>query len=219
MKEYNKVEVKDNMKVQNNSDSEEVVQVKAEKKQLQKVIDVKPKKVKRNLLSRLITGVMGPEGLPGIGAYVNEEIIKPAVKNIIYDSLTSGLSRALFNDSRPPRGGYPRGNAAYRPNTNYSGRYAGPSNEPEPKIIRTVRNVVEDYTIDDRHNASNVLVSLVEYAERYNSVSVADYYEMIGVAPKHTDNDYGWTYDTISRATVIPVRGGYMIKLPPVEVI
>lgn len=223
-RKYNEIEVKDNMKVEVDNNSEEVSTQK-ERVPLQKIVDVQPKKIKRNLFGRLITGIMGPEGLPGIGTYVNEEIIKPAVKNIIYDSITSGLSRALNMDYRHSRNSgsqYGRGPSPYKPSTNYSNRYLNSQRQEPLDERRTVRNVrygVDDYVIPDRNDAVDVIASLVEYADRYNTVSVADYYDLINVVPQFTDNNNGWTIETISQARIVPVRGGYIIKFPPVEAI
>jgi hypothetical protein len=215
--EYNKIEAKDNMKVE--AANEEVAVVE-EKARMQKLVIAQPKKVKRNLFSRLVSGVMGPEGLPGIGAYVNEEIIKPAVKNIIFDAITSGLGRALNMDYRQPRGGHPHNRTSQARHTNYSNRYV--NSQPEQKdrlVVRAASTMVDDYILEDRYEASNVLVALTEAADRYNVVSIADYYELIGVDPKHTDFNYGWSIDTITKASIMSVRGGYIIKFPPVEVI
>lgn len=222
-KKYNEIEVKDNMRVEDNN-KEEVVAPR-EKKELTSVVSVKPTKVKRNLFSRLITGVVGPDGLPGIGSYVNDEIVKPAIKNIIVDAVTSGINMVMYGEKGGPnRGGgrYSGGGRNYRPNTNYASNYRSASPDPAPSerlVTRPSRLGVEEYVIADRIDASEVLVSLTENADRYDSVSVADYYDLIGVPSLYTDNNHGWTIDTISRASIIPVRGGYVIKFPPVEVI
>lgn len=225
-KDYNKIEVKDNMKI--NEESEEEVAQK-EKKQLDKVVAAEPKKVKKSLIGRLVTGVVGPDGLPGIGSYVNEEIVKPAIKNIIVDAVTSGINMVMYGE----RGGAPRG-GGYRPNitggrgytprTNYGSNYRathshGPDVQPSERIARPAKQGVEEYIIEDRHDASQVLVTLTEQADMYDTVSVADYYDLIGVPSKYTDNNYGWTIDSMSRASIIPVRGGYIIKFPPVDII
>lgn len=217
-KKYNEIEVKDNMEV--STEVNETVAPK-EKKELERIVMAEPKKVKRTLLGRLITGVAGPEGLPGIGAYVNEEIIKPAIKNIIVDAVTSGINMVMYGE----RGGSSRQRSYnhqvrsnYRPSTNYSSNYRAA--EPERVAhVRTPRNQVEEYIIGDRLDAAHVLTSLKENADRYDSVSVADYYDLIGVPTKFTDNNYGWTFDSIVHATVVPVRNGYTIKFPPTEVI
>jgi hypothetical protein len=222
-KKYNEIEVKDNMKVDAEVDNNEEVVAAVEKKPLTKIVSVQPKKVKRGLFSRLITGLVGPDGLPSIGAYVNEEIIKPAVKNIIYDSITSGLSRALNMDYRNPRGHHGSVRRDNRPATNYSTKFA-PSvrdreREEERRVVRSPKYAVDDYVIPERQDAAHVLVSLKENADMYDVASIADYYDLIGVPTQHTDHNYGWTIDSIVHATIMPVHGGYVIKFPPVEVI
>jgi hypothetical protein len=224
-KDYNKVPVKDNMKVEQEEVEVEMDSPKEDKPKMKKVIQSQPKKVKKSLFGRLIKGIVGPEGLSGIGTQVNEEIIIPAVKNIIFDAITSGVSRALHMDYRQPRGGhvqYNRGpvNPPRTGGTNYSNRYNQQHEPEERKSSRAhVRYGVDEFVIPDRYDASHVLTSLTENADRYDVTSIADYYELIGVPTQHTDHNYGWTIDSITKATIVPVHGGYIIKFPPVEVI
>lgn len=220
-KKYNEIEAKDNMNV-----NEEVEQTEefAEKKPMESIVGKKPTKAKQSLMGRFINGLAGPEGLPGVGSYVNEEIIKPAIKNIIVDAVTSGINAVVYGDKGAPRGGgYRPGSShrgGHRPTTNYSGNYRGAPVEASERVVaRTARTGVTDYILEDRVEAAQVLTSLTEYADRYNSVSVADYYDSIGITPQFTDNNHGWTIETIVRASIVPVRGGYVIKFPPVEVL
>lgn len=221
---YNEVPVKDNMKVEVEVDVNVNEEVK-EKKNLKKLVDVQPKKVKHGLLGRLIHGVMGPEGLPSIGAYVNDEIVKPAIKNIIVDAVTSGINMVMYGEKSPSKGGTRPGygghrSTSYRPSTNYSNRYSNSRPETEERRpARPLRYGVEEYIIEERFDAAHVLTTLTENADAYDSVSVADYYDLIGVPSQYTDNTYGWTIDSITQASIVPVRGGYIIKFPAVEVI
>lgn len=223
-KKYNEIPAKNNMKI--DRDQEETTP--KEKKEMKKIVDTQPKKMKRGLLSRLAVGVLGPEGLPSIGTYVNEEIIKPAIKNIIVDAVTSGINRLIYGDSKPRTGGgynpgHYRDRAPYRPNTNYTSRYTSSNQEPREREHTPARYNsrygVEEYVIEERYDAARVLTTLTESADQYGSVSVADYYDLIGVATQYTDNTYGWTMESITQASIVPVRGGYIIKFPPVEVI
>lgn len=221
-KKYNKIEAKDNMNVKKADENLEEVAVE-EKVQVSKVVSKEPKKVKKSLAGRLVSGLVGPDGLPGIGTYVNEEIVKPAIKNIIVEAVTSGINMVMYGDKGTPRGSHvPRvgSRGVHRPHTDY--RRASTDTQPERERVpaRAARQGYTDYVIDDRTEASDVLVSLTEYADRYDTVSVADYYDMIGVPSKYTDHNYGWGIDSITRATIVPARGGgYIIKFPPVEVI
>lgn len=214
-KKYNKIESKVNPI---DKEDEDVL----EKKELTKIISAQPRPRKKGLVGRLITGIAGPEGASGIGEYVNEEIIKPAIKNIIVDAVISGITMVVYGEKGGPvRHSYNRGDrrpAPHSPNrTSYSSQYREHSEERKPQ--RSVRYGVREYEIDDRLDASHVLSTLTEHADIYNVVSVADYYDLIGVEHDFTDNNYGWTYDNIIRATVVSVRGGWIIKFPPVEVI
>lgn len=235
--DYNKIQAKNNMEVQKNADVESNPQTAEERPKLQGVVGRSPKKVKRSLLSRLITGLVGPEGASSIGGYVSQEIIKPAVKNIIVDAVTSGINMIMYGDrGMPNRGSRYYGSSDNRPRTNYSNAYSsrpGPANErsysyarepaidPKSPVImsNTARYGVEEYVIQDRYDAAHVLTTLTECADRYGIVSVADYYDLIKVTSNFTDNSYGWRHDSISAARIVPVRGGYIIKFPPVEVL
>lgn len=219
---YNRVEAKNNMDVSKGGDEE----IRSERKSLDKVVTTEPKKIKRSLVGRLISGVLGPEGLPGVGQYISEEIVVPAIKNIIVDTVTSGINMVMYGDSKggSPRnhGGSPRYtgySSSQRPTVNYSSRYT--SQKPEPLHVpnRNVVQSVEEYVIETREDAAHVLTTLTEQADMYGSVSIADYYDLIGVPSNYTDNNYGWLLEGISHSNIRPVRGGFVIKFPPVEVI
>lgn len=234
-KDYSKIEAKDNMKVTDNNGEEiDISPVKREKAAL--VLDEAPVKRKRGLMERLVVGFLGPDGLPGIGQYLNEEIIVPSIKNIIVEAVTSGINMAIFGERGRGSSGtknygqhYDPNRTVYRPETNYTApnsrtsRYTSAQPEPArrgPEVIRNLRYMVDEYPIQSHINANQVLVSLTEFADKYDYVSVADYYDMIGVGVEHTDHNYGWSIDSIHDATITPLRGGsYIINFPPVEVI
>ena len=187
----------------------------------------KVKKVKKGLLERLVVGMLGPDGIPAITNHLNQEIIFPAIKEIFVNSVTSAVNMMVYknSDHQPPRNysGNPRQH--WQSPTNYSDAYKPKSNyaspatsQPSAKARRS--NFVDAYTIDKRHEAVFILESLKEQATLYGRVSVADYYDMLGVEPTYTDNTYGWDEDDLTRfAKVIPVQGGYELKLPPVAVL
>ena len=50
-----------------------------------------------------------------------------------------------------------------------------------------------------------------ELIATYGLVSVADFYDLVGVSGNYTDNKYGWT--DIRGATTVRVGDGYMIKV------
>lgn len=70
----------------------------------------------------------------------------------------------------------------------------------------------DDIILESRGEAEDVLERMDELIATYQLVSVADFYDLVGVSGNYTDNKYGWT--DIRNASVIRVRDGYMIKLP-----
>jgi len=223
-KDYSKIEAKDNMKVEEKDSNENLP---TEREKITPVLEKKPEKRKKGLMERLVVGFLGPDGLPGIGAYLNEEIILPSIKNIIVEAVTSGINMAVFGDhSRPSSRPTVQNRTVYRPETDYASRntrtsrYTSARPEPSkrgPEMIRSVKYGVDEYPIENRMDANNVLTMLHEYADRYDYVSVADYYDLLGVKSVYTDHNFGWSYEEILKAVVTPLRGGgYIINLPPV---
>lgn len=203
------------MKVNNTTEEDSV---KTERPRPKRIVTEPLVQPKRGIFARLGRAIMGPEGGRRIGEYIREDIIVPAFKNIIADSITSGINMALFGDSKPAARGSvgPRYNNV--PKTDYRSRFVSPSRAtPEPAAYRRNSQYAEEFNIPDRGQALLILDNLRETADNYDTVPVADYYDMVGFDTKFTDHNYGWSFEAISRATVIPVRGGYMIKLPPME--
>jgi hypothetical protein len=78
---------------------------------------------------------------------------------------------------------------------------------------------VQNYVFKSRLDASKILKALDTLAERYKYISVADYYELVGIQPSYVDNAFGWSCGKIKEAFVVPRHPGHYIKLPPVEVL
>ena len=217
---YDKIEPKDNMNVTNKKE----VDTELIRPKMERIVMTDPVKPKRGLFSRLIHGAFGPDGFRKIGSYIGQDIILPAIKNIVADSITSGINMALFGENHPPRSGLGRGSdysRSYIPKTNYASRYnqSTPTSAPQPPQQTRGYNYVVEYVIEDRLKAAEILAIMKEAADKYGSVSVADYYDMIGVGTEFTDNNWGWSVDSILRTTIMPTRGGYVIKFPQLEVL
>lgn len=220
-KNYNEIQVKP-------IDVHSGEEVKDEERVKKEVVVTKvSKKIKKGLVERLVSGMIGPDGIPSITSYLNKEIVVPALKNIVYDSFTSGLDMFMFRGDSP-RNGASRNTGGYqRPpqqNTNYGAKYqpmnnhvAQPSTYAQP--IQRNHATVETYLINDRNEALMVLDNMMEQINTYGVISVADYYDMIGVDSNYTDNTYGWSGHALNRATIRPARNGFVLDLPPVQVI
>lgn len=212
--EYDKV--KTQVKVKEQGEEEEVVRVKKTK-----VTKSQPKKYKKGLVERLVVGMLGPEGIPAIGRKLNEDIIIPAVKNIVVDAFTSGINMAIFGtDERRGRGpsqGY--GGRPYSPpqKVNYANSYQSKpaaQQAPQPPVYAS-RNSVPEYVLETRGEAINALEGLRDQIADYGYASVSDYYDLIGVMSTYADESWGWT--DLSQVKILATRGGYLIKFPAME--
>lgn len=79
--------------------------------------------------------------------------------------------------------------------------------------------IVDEYILDSKETAESVLKTLNEVAEKYDNVSVGDYYDTLGMPSSFITNGYGWSVKAISKAKIKKVRGGYVIRFPRAEVI
>jgi hypothetical protein len=66
-----------------------------------------------------------------------------------------------------------------------------------------------------RVEAEEVIDRLFDVVSRYETATVADLYEMVGVTGNYTDDKWGWT--DLRGASVQRVRNGYLLDLPRPE--
>ena len=69
---------------------------------------------------------------------------------------------------------------------------------------------------DTQRDAEKVRNTLIELAEKYGSVSVAEYYDICAVTPQYiyTDTRYGWCAKEIKNSAIRCAFRGYTIDLP-----
>lgn len=233
-KEYNKV--KPNKKAVKKATEEvvvEEVEVK-ERKPMKQVTQAKRKK--KGLVERLVLGLIGPDGLPRIGRYLNHEIVIPAVKDVIVNSIAQGVQMMVYGDSQAPvrsnrrrvdysaaynrpnsRRGY-YSNARYRddlPNGPVDDRGAG--NYIKPRMSADFDS--SEIVLPSREEAMEVFARLENAAYEYGTVTLADFYDAVGINTTSSDQAWGWKYEDLHRNAQVVMAGreGYSILLPSLE--
>lgn len=169
-------------------------------KKVEKIISGSAKSKKKNGIQK-ITNVFVPDDVDDVRSYIIEDIVVPAVKDIILDAV-----RAFLGVNSGPRGKSSSSKVSYR--KYYDERDRRDSRETN----RTRGYEYDDIIIENRGEAEDVLSRMDELIESYGLVSVADLYDLVGINGNYTDNKYGWF--NIRTASVVRVRDGYMIKLP-----
>ena len=155
-----------------------------------------------------------------VWGYMIGEVLVPAARDMISDALTGGIERAIFGTSagRHRSSSHGRGGRTdYQGISSRGSRVVNPRDEPRREMSRRSRSThnFDEIVLEQRVEAEEVLDRMDAWLDKYNFVSVAEFYELCGVSGNYTDQKYGWT--DIRGASIHRVRGGYLIKLPPPE--
>ncbi|ASR83343.1 hypothetical protein SEA_MEDIUMFRY_47 [Arthrobacter phage MediumFry] len=185
-----------------------------------------PTTEERQTAEKVISGVV-IERKPGLGSKIREtfmgvsaretaehvvmDVLVPQFRHMVADAgmqmverLILGENRARPSSSSSSSAGRVRGYTAYN-------RYSeSKGSESEAHNFRS--NRVREVIVETRGDAQMVLDKLFEHIDRYNAVSVAYYYELVGITGTFTDHQWGWT--NLNASGVSSVREGYRIELP-----
>lgn len=188
-------------------------------KKVERVVQGEVVRRKTPLGRRMTQNLIGGDA-QSVWGYMFGEVLVPAARDMIADALTGGVERAIFGDSAAGRS---RGrNRSSRGRTDYQssftrGRSSSYRDEPRRELSTRARSThsFDEIVLDQRVEAEEVLDRLDAMLDKYESVTVADFYELCGVSSNYTDQKYGWT--NIAGASVQRVRGGYLMRMPPPE--
>lgn len=182
---------------------------------------------KKGVTERLVNGLIGPNGVRAIAKYIGSEIVLPMVKNVFVDSFTTGLNMAVFGDEGQKRNNNSRSNVPWNNNsrssqnnkTSYNTQYQN-SQITRANVNSSTMYSIREVGFPNRDEAAMVLDTMRYNIDQYGQVSVADYYDWVGMSniTTYTDVNYGWT--DLYSARIITLRGGmFGITLPPADVI
>lgn len=189
---------------------------KQEKPKIEKVVAGEVLRRKKPLGKR-IAETFGAADMRSVGGFVLIDVMIPAAKDMVADAISQGIERMLFGEAR---------STSRRPNKRYGGdngyvaynRY-GPSNRETPPFraqgpSRRARAAhdFDEIILATRVEAEGVIERLFDLIERYQSATVADLYELVGVQGQFTDDKWGWV--DIRGAGVTRIRNGYLLDLP-----
>lgn len=175
--------------------------VRSEKK-VEKVVTT-PVKPKKKSEIRKLADIFIAEDISSVKSYIISDIVIPTIKDAIEDV----VHLLLRGDIDKGKRGTAASKVSYR---SYYERERDRRDRDEPRVRGAYD--YDQYTLGSRGEAEAVLSAMDEMIATYGVVSVADFYDLIGVSGNYTDNKYGWT--NIRNADVVRVRDGYMIKFP-----
>lgn len=145
-------------------------------KKVEKIVSGPVKSKKKNSIQK-ITSIFVPEDVEDVKSYIFEDIVVPAVKDIILDAV-----RALLGVSGKSNKGAPASKVSYR---SYYDR--GNERNDYGRTRTRVGYDYDDIVLDKRDEAEDVLSRMDELISTYGMASVADLYELVGVTGNYTD--------------------------------
>ena len=148
------------------------------------------------------------------------EVLLPQARDIAWETISEYFRSLIVGGSRRYRGSTPpqSGPTGYVQYNRYSGIMGSDRPSTSSSSQRAMsrqgraRHDFDEIVLDSRVEAEEVIDRLFEVVSRYEHASVADLYELVGLASSHTDHKWGWT--DLHGAGVSRVRGGYLLDLP-----
>lgn len=185
---------------------EERPNVETLEKKVEKVVNGVVKARKKSEIQKF-ADVFIQEDARKVRSYILMDVLIPAVKKAISDVVTNGIDMILYGET-----GHSKKNGAAS-KVSYRSYYEKRDDRRDYGSNRMKTGYeYDDIVLDNRGEAEEVLSRMDELIASYGLVSVADFYDLVGVTGSYTDNKYGWT--DIRSASVVRVRDGYMVKLP-----
>lgn len=168
-------------------------------------------KVKKKSEIRKFTDVFIAEDIGSVKQYLMNEVLVPAAKRTVSELVKNGIDSLIYGITGRRVNGS-GGSSSTPVHISYRDCYdTGTRNYRDAPVIRSRFNY-DDFTFESRGEAEYVLDQMDAILDKYRMVTVLDLYDLVGKTCDHTGNKYGWT--ALGTAKVVPVNGGYALKLP-----
>lgn len=184
------------------------------KKDITPLAGIVAQKQKPPMMRRIRDAFTGDDS-SSFGEYLILQILVPAVKTTLYDLITGGANRALFGQGVRP--GQQSIGSGGRINYGNLSRL-GTSDVGQQRALSQFDMATHQFNniiLNSRADADQVLSALVDILQKYDMVTVSDLYELVNVTGSYVDDKWGWY--NLAGATISPVRGGFVLNLPPTE--
>jgi hypothetical protein len=157
--------------------------------------------------------------------FVAADVMLPAFRDLLVDAIVNGAKGVIYGDSRFRRSR----SAEYRPQVSYNNPLNRTSyrdrdrdrrpylpDQPHPYRYQD-RLDRREVGLERKEDAELVVERLIDIVDQYKVASLADYYSLLGEPSSPIDNKWGWY--SLNSVDIRQTRDGYMIDLPPLEVI
>ena len=155
-----------------------------EPKKVERVVQGEVVRRKTPLGRRLTQNIIGGDA-QSVWGYMFGEVLIPAARDMVSDALTGGIERAIFGEGSNRTRGSHRGRPARTDYNNMASRSRLVNQRDEPRREMSRRSRVthnfDEIVLEQRVEAEEVLDRMDAWLDKYNFVSVAEFYELCGV--------------------------------------
>lgn len=167
---------------------------------------------------------MFPESLKSVGGYILRDIIVPAVKNLLDDTISKGTHALLWGNNAAPQR-----NRTREDSVSYERYYTKASSSKKPSNSSTLSSKYSNHSVYDyadvefetKAEADKVLSHMRAAVSRYKVCSVRDMYDYAGtvdseghVVGRPVDARYGWYNLDDDNIGVAMYGGKWYLNLP-----
>jgi hypothetical protein len=187
-----------------------------EEKKVERVTTAEPIRRKKGLAHKFKSIFFGGDPRSTMN-FIVQSVLIPAAKDMIIDAAREGVEKLVRGDSyrrhRPPSSGA-SGYVAY----NRMGPSRGPIREPESRTMSRNARAKHDFdeiVLQSRAEAEEVIERMFDICAKYDTATVSDLYDLVGIRSTHVDHKWGWS--DMRGAGVARVRDGYLLELPDIQ--
>lgn len=166
-------------------------------------------------LGRRVKNFFGGEE-QSIWGFMVDDVLIPATRDMVAEALIGSVERVFGGHT--PRGLRTRIKGGITPYNQYSmSSNRGRRDEPRQISKRARGNhAFDEIVLESRAEAMEILGQMTVLTEKYDGVSIADFYEMCGISGNWAEKKWGWT--NLEGSSIQRVRGGgYILNLPRPE--
>lgn len=180
-------------------------------KEVKPVVSKNARASKKGPVKRALSKIFADD-FDDIKTNIISDTLLPAIRDMIFDAITNGLSMSLYGTTHAGSNKRRRGQV----NTDYSKISSTVS--PARDRLRDRREssaVMEDLLFESREDALAVLDGVMDMMDTYELVSVADVYSLSGFGTTPTDNKYGWDNPSdLAKMKIVRVGRDWCLKIP-----
>lgn len=185
-------------------------------KRVERVTTAEPIRRKKGLGYKFKSIFFGGDPKTTVSFVVNSVLI-PAAKDMIVEAGREGIEKLVRGDSYRRRNSPTSGAQGYVSYNRIGAPTRGPIREG-PRMISQrgrSRHDFDEIVLQSRTEAEQVIERMFDIVSKYETATVSDLYDLVGIRPTHVDNKWGWT--NMQGAGVVRVRDGYLLELPDVQ--